>query len=133
MLLSVIDFEWTVRRAIIALGVEPTKDIRLDLEGCHGLDAYKKAWKKHVFPPTQHGLALVVPSWAFLKKQVFPLRHKIVHGVSVRAGEAFAAERRDCALEASAAICNFASSRGVNLYQRLPVRTKVKVLTSKSV
>ena len=129
ILLSVIDFEWTVRRAIIALGAEPTKAIRADIEKCSGLPAYNKAWKKHVHPQTKRELDQVVSDWDFLRDQSFPLRHKIVHGVNVRASESFAAERRDCALKASASVCNFASSLGVDLYKRLPVRQKAKVLT----
>lgn len=35
-LLSVIDFEWTVRRAIISLGYEPTKKVRDDIDRCSG-------------------------------------------------------------------------------------------------
>ena len=48
-LLSVIDFEWTVRRAIIALGDQPTKAIREDIERCSGLQAYKEKWKLRCF------------------------------------------------------------------------------------
>ena len=129
ILLSVIDFEWTVRRAIIALGAEPTKAVRVDLQKCSGLAAYNKAWKKHVLPLRKRELDQVVSDWAFLRDQSFPLRHKIVHGVQGRVDETSAVERRDCALKASASICNFATSFGVDLYNRLPVRQKAKVLT----
>ena len=125
VLLSVVDFEWTVRRAIIALGFEPTKHIRKSIDRCSGPTAYKKAWGKHVFPYRAKQLNSVVPDWDFLSKQSFILRHKIAHGVQVTADEKYAAERRDCALEASKAIVEYSNSCGIDLYSKLPIRKKL--------
>jgi hypothetical protein len=49
-LLSVIHFEWTVRRAIIALGISPNVEIRERMKSDHGCDKYKQVWKDEVFP-----------------------------------------------------------------------------------
>ncbi|XGB38639.1 MAG: hypothetical protein LVT47_06745 [Cyanobacteria bacterium LVE1205-1] len=52
-LLSVIHFEWTVRRAIIALGTSPNVEIRERMRLDHGCDKYKQVWKDEVFPALQ--------------------------------------------------------------------------------
>jgi hypothetical protein len=44
-LLGVIHVEWTVRRAIIALGTSPNVEIRTALEQCHGLEGATSAPK----------------------------------------------------------------------------------------
>lgn len=49
--LAAIDLEWTIRRAILALGTSPNKVIRDDvLANCHGLGRYKEAWGAEVKP-----------------------------------------------------------------------------------
>ncbi len=121
-LLSVIDFEWTVRRAIISLGFLPTKIVRDDIEKCSGAPAYKEKWKSHVAPRFELTLDGVVPDWAALRDGAFKMRHKIVHGVNVNAQEAEAIENRDIALRASASVCKFAHGQGIDIYARLPVR-----------
>ena len=123
-LLSVVDFEWTVRRAIISLGYLPTKDVRTDIEKCSGAAAYKDKWKKHVSPRFGLSLDSVVPDWLALKDGAFSMRHKIAHGAQVNPKEAEAIEKRDIALQSSEAICKFAAGHGVDLYARLPVRRK---------
>jgi hypothetical protein len=125
-LLAVIDFEWTVRRAIIALGYQPTKLVRADIDRASGIAAYKEKWRKHVYPYRNMGLPDVVPDWAGLKDKAFLLRHKIVHGVEVTAKADYAVACRDYALDASLAVCNFSLELGFDLYSRLPVRHKVR-------
>lgn len=121
-LLSVIDFEWTVRRAIISLGYKPTKQVRDDIDRCSGAVAYKDKWREHVVPRFGTPLESVVPDWNALKDGSFTMRHKIVHGVNVSAKEQDAIENRETALKASAAICAFASQHGFDLYAKLKVR-----------
>lgn len=50
VLLAVVDFEWTVRRAIIALAYLPTKHVRADIERCSGPQKYLEKWHYHVSP-----------------------------------------------------------------------------------
>ena len=70
-LLSVIHFEWTVRRAIIALGKSPNVVIRVKLRGCQGLDGYKDLWRDEVFLNDQRNitrLSEVVRTYALTQK-----------------------------------------------------------------
>ena len=90
-LLSVIHFEWTVRRSIIALGTSPNVDIREKLKKCHGCEAYKDIWKEEVFPNVHQRLPEVIRNWDGLLK-AFRLRHRLVHGVS-SCGTTYAIER----------------------------------------
>lgn len=124
-LLAVIHIEWTVRRAIIALGTSPNVEIREKLEGCHGLKKYKNLWKDEVFPNTQQRLPDVVKNWDDLQRS-FRLRHRLVHGVSGCSHE-YAQVRTSWALEAAADMREFCSVHNVDLDSRLPVRRKKSI------
>lgn len=127
VLLGATDFEWTVRRAIIALGESPNVDIReRTLDGCHGLDAYKKAWKLEMQPVHTVPLSAVIPNWQFFREKAFPLRHKIIHGVLGTVGADHATLRVEAMLDASHALVQFAASRESDLYKRLKVRRRKK-------
>jgi hypothetical protein len=129
VLLATMDFEWTLRRAIIALGYQKNSTIRDQvLARCSGIDRYRKAWNQQVTP--RHGATLqsIVPNWDFLRDQAFPLRHRLVHGIKASAGVEYARRRRDCLLDASKAVVNFSADKEVDLYVRLPVRKKDLVL-----
>ena len=124
VLLAAADFEWTVRRAILALGASPNADIRSGvLKHCSGLDKYKEAWTKEVKRNRAKGLADVVPNWGPFK-EAFKLRHTLVHGVSGTTGKHYAEARINLILAASAAVSAFALEQGVDLYSRLPVRQR---------
>jgi hypothetical protein len=130
VLLATMDFEWTLRRAIVALGYQKNSNIRNHvLANCSGISRYKEAWDQQV--KQRHGVTLpgLIPNWEFLKNEAFPLRHRLVHGVKTTTGVQYARVRRDCLLDASGAVVVFAASKGVDLYARLPVRRKDLVLT----
>ena len=102
VLLAVIHFEWTVRRAIIALGISPNVVVRERLAKCHGLDKYKDVWRDEVFLNEQRQvdrLSEVVKNWESLGR-VFRLRHRLVHGVT-SCGTDYAKERVYWALDAT--------------------------------
>lgn len=124
-LLSVIYFEWTVRRAIIALGTSPNVDIRRNLEKCHGCPAYKDLWKTEVLPTTGKRLPEVVRDWDGLIK-AFKLRHQLVHGVKPCSSE-YATERVQWAIDAALDIRELCSSHNVDLHSRLPVHRRFRV------
>jgi hypothetical protein len=124
-LLAVIHVEWTVRRAIIALGTSPNVEIREQLEGCHGLKRYNKLWKDEVRPNTQKGLPDVVKNWENLQRS-FRLRHRLVHGVSGCSPE-HAQVRTSWALAAAANVREFCRVHDVDLDSRLPVRRKKSI------
>lgn len=129
-LLGTMDFEWTVRRAIIALGYKKNSTIRSQvLANCSGIDGYKVAWKQQVKP--LHGVTLpsIISDWEFLRNQAFALRHRLVHGVKAAVGVQFARDRRDCLLNATGDVIAFAAEKRIDLYARLPVRRKDLVLS----
>lgn len=129
VLLATMDFEWTLRRAIIGLGYQKNSAIRNHvLANCSGIGRYKEAWNDQVKP--RHGVTLpsIISDWEFLKNQAFPLRHRLVHGIKAVTGVQYARDRRDCLLDASRAVVDFSAKKGVDLYARLPVRRKDMVL-----
>lgn len=124
VLLATADFEWTVRRAILALGVSPNTHIRQSvLKNCSGLDKYKDAWKSEVKRRLGRTLPDVVGDWSGLIK-AFDLRHRLVHGITGTTGFGYAAEKVECILHASRSVTEFAKSNNVDLFGRLPVRRK---------
>lgn len=127
LLLATVDFEWTIRRAIVGCGFSANRYIReAVLARCHGLDGYKDAWRSEVGRrfPESGSLPRLMSNWQFLKEQAFPLRHRLVHGIEGSVGAGFARKRTLALLEASAAIHGFAKMHDVDLYARLPVRRK---------
>lgn len=121
-LLSSADFEWTVRRGILALGQSPTVVIReTTLARCTGLEKYKEAWKLEVKPQRGHGLPEVIGDWEAFQR-AFKLRHTLVHGIRGTVELSYAVERVVRILKASEAVVTYAQTHNVNLYQRLPVR-----------
>ncbi len=129
VLLAAVDFEWTVRRAILALGKKPTVIIREKiLRHCHGLKAYSDPWRSEIKPKHLVGLADVVGNWDDFKK-AYQLRHTLVHGAQGTTGTQYAAIRVDAMLSASKAIATFCTNHGTHLFSRLPVRKRPKSKT----
>ena len=126
VLLAAADFEWTVRRAILALGTSPNADIRSGvLKHCSGLKGYREAWTKEVKRRFGKGLADVIPAWEQFN-DAYKLRHTLVHGVSGTTGMDYAETRINLILEASMAVSAFAREQGVDVFSRLPVRQRKK-------
>ena len=127
VILSVIHFEWTVRRAIIALGISPNVLVRERLAKCHGLDKYKDVWRDEVFLNERRQvdrLSEVVKNWEFLGR-AFRLRHRLVHGVT-SCGTDYATERVYWALDATNDVRAVCIQNDVNLDARLLVRRRNK-------
>ncbi len=130
-LLGVIHVEWTVRRAIIALGTSPNVEIRKALEQCHGLKRYKDLWKKEVVQGgltksssvTHKSLCTVITNWDGLIK-AFDLRHKLVHGVGSCSAE-YAIEKLGWAIDAARDIRTYCLNYEIDIDARLPVRRRV--------
>lgn len=128
ILLAAVDFEWSVRRAIIALGTNSNRHIRDSvLRRCHGADAYKDAWKDEVKTRLGRSLAEVVPNWEFIRTEAFVLRHQVVHGDKGLPSTKKTTESVEAFLVGSAAIDEFAKGQGIELFgKRLPVRHKAR-------
>ena len=122
VVLSVIHFEWTIRRAIIALGTSPNIEIRAKLKNCHGCDSYKNLWREEVLPNVKLRLPEVVENWDNLRK-AFKLRHRLVHGVAA-CDSTYAKERMIWAMAATANIRDLCTRNKIDLESRLSVRRK---------
>lgn len=127
---AVMDFEWTVRRAIIALGYRPNAVIRSTvLKNCSSPKGYKNAWKEEVYPVHAMKLPQIVPEWSVLVNDAFILRHRIVHGSNSLPSNKLALECRECALAATESVVQFARDCDVDLYSRLPIRRRTREIT----
>jgi len=126
VILSAVQFEWTVRRAIIALGSSPNKKLREQLSQCYGLDKYKNMWKLEVHPKHHTRLTQIVENWQDLR-DAFNLRDRLLHGLT-SCDRSYATRRVEAAIRAACFIRQFAQSKGVDLHKRLPIRRRVNTI-----
>jgi hypothetical protein len=125
VLLAAVDFEWTLRRAIIALGTNSNIIIRKRFRACHGLDGYKQVWRDEVKSRLGANLSNVLTNWKVLKEVAYPLRNEVVHGVRGFPSTKKSSECVEQFLTASLRISNYATSHNSPLFgKRLPVRRK---------
>ena len=121
IILSAVHFEWTIRRAIIALGYSSNKEIRIKLFCCHGLDNYKQLWKDEVVNHQNFPLlSKIINNWSNFKT-AFEERHRLVHGVS-SCSEIFATPKVELILLGANDVREFCEGNGIDLYERIPVR-----------
>lgn len=120
VILAAVHVEWTLRRAIIALGTAPNTVVRAKLSRCHGLQAYKELWRQEVTPRTHVRLNHIVSNWDGLVR-AFKLRHRLVHGAAT-CQQFYAEQRVSWALEAARNVRAFVADRGVDVDRRLPIR-----------
>lgn len=125
LILAAVDLEWTIRRAILALGKNSTKHIKAEVlsKGRNsGLEHYKACWRDEVKPIHSIGLPDLIDDWQLLKN-AFELRNRLVHGRGV-AGEAFTKVRMETCLNASEKLIKFAEEHRSPLYGRRIARIK---------
>lgn len=128
-LLAEFNFEWTLRRSILALSKCPTVVIRERLSRCHGWDAYKEAWLDCV----GHFSSDVKPIGTLLEgdsiedipavniqhlKDALDGRHVLAHGVKGGVGDRFAVVGLSLFLNASDRLQRYAQERGERLFGR---------------
>jgi hypothetical protein len=121
-LLAVIHVEWTLRRAIVALGTSPNVVVREKLTLCHGHTKYRDLWRDEVTPRTAKRLPEVLSNWEGLK-HAFKVRHVLVHGVRAVSFD-YAAVRAEWALAAAVDIRAFCAAHAVDIDSRLPIRRR---------
>lgn len=119
LVLAAVHVEWTIRRACIALGHLPNAIIRKRLRKCSGLRRLNEEWINITQNPSLNSI-VGEEHWLQLTK-VSDLRNKLVHGERT-ASLPYARELVPAALLAAETVRAFASRRGIDLYQRLPVR-----------
>jgi hypothetical protein len=124
VILAAVDFEWSVRRAILALGTSPTKHIRevvfAKFHGGYG--NYADAWKKEVAVWLKQSLDQAIPHWSRLtdkKVGAVRLRGQIVHGAHVSVSANFASPRVEDWLAASTLLEALANEHRTSLYKRI--------------
>lgn len=122
LVLATVHVEWTIRRACIALSGMPNAIIRRRLRKCSGLLKLNMEWIDMTREPSLRSI-MGEELWLHLTR-VFDLRNKLVHGERT-ASLPYARELLQVALLAAESVRDFASSRGVDLYNRLPVRRQV--------
>lgn len=126
-LLAAVDFEWTVRRGVLALGHSSNVEIRSGvLANCSGLNKYKDAWSKEVKRRFGKGLPDIISDWDGFKK-AFALRHQLVHGVEGTTGQRYAEKRILIMLQASKEVAGFAQLHSIDLFNRLPIRRRKSI------
>ena len=134
-LLSVIDFEWTLRRVILKSANAPTRFVRDELSCCHGLKAYKEAWKKLIADdgnvPVKLGLCQIIndggqkkgsKALCQLLKEAFDARHRLVHGVSGFLKDVEAESHMLNVFAATDKLAGFAEKQGLNVFEKLRCR-----------
>ena len=126
VLVAAADFERTVRRAIVALGTQPTAAIRKRLSDrdCHGLDGYKAVWSEEVrsVDVERSYLPQVVPRWQFSGNKHSPSATVWCMGSKGTTGVRYA----QTPVNASGAAVEFARKRDIDIYQRLRIRRKAR-------
>jgi hypothetical protein len=116
------DLEWTLRRAIIALGKSPNRDIRKKIEKASGLRVYAKHWNAEVGVRFSQSLELLIADWDNFVDKTYKLRHNLVHGEIPNTTREYATPRVEEILRATKSIIDFADRNGIDIYMRLPVR-----------
>ena len=136
VLLAAIDFEWTLRRTILALGCMPTKTLAVEMNKpeYRSLDGQARLWKKEVighYGVSTPSLKAVVnkgeqkliggaPTLYSSLKRARELRNKVVHGLQGSCGKEYAILNAEVFFAASDALVVFAQSHGRNIYK--PIR-----------
>jgi len=123
IIVSAVNFEWTVSRAIILLSLDTNINIRSKLRKVFGLMKYKELWRVEVSKPSNFkALPEVISNWDSIIK-AFDMRNKIVHG---RDGctKNMATPIVEALLKAAAEIRDYCSSCGGDIHKRLPIRRK---------
>lgn len=129
LLLGAVNFEWTVRRAILFLAVTPNATLREKMVKCYSLEAYKDLWNKEVSDTREvASLPKVVRNWSNVCK-AFNARNRLVHAAD-RYTTNMATPHVEALLKGVAYIDAFCESLGSSLHLKMPVRRKRRVAAS---
>ncbi len=145
-LMAAIDFEWTIRRAIVLMNTCPTAILKkaLEVKRVSGLSTYCECWTKYVQAirkdTTPNVLAIifdspqaVVPTNDKFKslQEAMALRHRLVHGVS---GGIPVEKGKECferLLSASKKISEYVDAHADKCMQKRVVRRQERCHTCK--
>jgi hypothetical protein len=126
VLLAAADFEWTARRAILALGKSSTTTIntRFENEKRGGLNALKRYWRDEVEGRLETSLQELIPNWDQFVNKAYPLRHQLIHGARGSTGVKYAGSVVETFLAASKALADFADQHHEPIFGRRLQRRK---------
>ena len=79
-LAAVADFEWTIRRCILALGKSPTMTIRMEVLDKATFKDYTRIWNEEVYPRVKIKLKDLLPDFKINDKNIFTLHNRISKG-----------------------------------------------------
>ena len=140
VILSAIDFEWTFRRAVLALGYSPTAQIRAAFGkyDVHTPRGMKKIWRDQVIKCDKGRITLPAyfnsldrfaemdkSNWDLLQK-AHNVRNRIVHGIDCSIGEKSGRLYSDVFLKASDSLIELVSANNGNVYGRIVRRVPRK-------
>lgn len=129
VLLAAVDFEWSIRRAVLALGGSTTKHIQQSVLGrkdVSGPKGYKDAWNAEVVSYLTIGIDQAIPHWGRLidpDRGSFRLRNQIAHGIRGSVSLELATAKVDDFLLASQCLAKLAETQNTSLFRRI-VRRK---------
>ena len=123
VIMATANFEWTLRRAILALGKKATLDLRSEIKRTSGLNAYKKLWLNSVISGIDKSLSGIIPNWSQLNK-AYDLRHELVHGNKGTTGLGYAKKQTEAFLTASETLNDYVISKGAAIYGKKFRRVK---------
>ena len=139
VLLAAIDFEWTLRRTVMALGYSPTKQLaeKMSKREFRHFDGIKKLWKDEVVGHLGKGtptLAQVIDTTAKMPtdargnapaclQKAREFRNNIVHGNQGSCGKEYGELQADVFFAASDALAAFAMKHKKHIFKAIR-RTK---------
>ena len=129
VLLAAVDFEWSIRRAVLALGGSTTKHIRHSVLGkkdVSGPKGYKDAWNPEIGDHLKITIDQAIPHWGRLidpDRGAFRLRNQIAHGIRGSVSLELATAKVSDFLLASQCLANLAEKYNTSLFRRI-VRRK---------
>lgn len=123
VIMAAANFEWTLRRAILALGKKATSDLREEIKGTSSLDAYKKLWRNSVTSGIDKILPDIIQNWSQMI-EAYELRHELVHGNKGTTGLGYAKKQTEALLSASETLNDYVISKGAAIYGKKIRRVK---------
>jgi len=132
VVVAAADFEWSIRRSILALGCQPTKDLKAGLlTKLSGHEKYKEAWREEVYPHTGNTLveAVGMQAWHQIASAegAFSQRHRLVHGIRT-VSESKGEEAYAAFLAGSNALFEYAEHHNTSIFNRRIDRRKPRVV-----
>lgn len=124
LVVAAADFERTMRRAIVALSIEPTADVREQFEKkFNTIGKYDQAWTHFVEPVRTLPLSDALPEFNDVKN-AFRARNKLIHGQQGGAKVEYIMPRLDIIIAGTKKLTTLSLAHGVDLTLRIKVRQR---------